>query len=440
MSGDTTEYLARKPAVREHPADKGADRPAGQPISRRGRPLLAILGTRGIPASHSGFETFAEHLAIYLAGRGWDVEVYCQDETGRGGPAEWQGVRLRHVPVWRGGSFGSILFDWAAMRQASREPGRVLLVLGYNTALFGLLAWLRGATQLVNMDGLEWRRSKWSMPVRGWFWVNERLACWSAQHLIADHPDIATHLATRVSRRKITMIPYGADSVEEADPAVLATFGLQPGGYALVVARPEPENSLLEITRAFCRTHRNMRLVVLGRYDPTRRYHRAVRAAADDQVIFPGGIYVPEVLRVLRRHCRLYVHGHQVGGTNPSLVEALGAGSPVLAHDNCFNRWVAGTAATYFRDEAGCADGFDQAEGLSPEQLALRRQASRDRHAEAFTWPVVLAQYQFAAGALVERGAGAPTRRHGAAVGRKRAAISAYAARSVGTARHCRIG
>jgi glycosyltransferase involved in cell wall biosynthesis len=361
----------------------------------RSRRRIAILGTRGIPAAHGGFETFAERLAIYLAAQGWNVEVYCQDDSReRRAPTIYHGVVLVHLPVPVPGSVGSVLFDFASMRMASRDPERLLLVLGYNTALFGILARLRGRVQLINMDGIEWHRAKWSKLIKGWFWLNERLACWLGNHLIADNPHIADHLATRVRRDKITMIAYGADPVFAASGELLQARGLQPRKYVLIIARPEPENSTLEIVRAFSRRERQEELVVLGRFEQEKNgYHARVIAAAGPQVRFLGAIYDQQLVNTLRLHCRLYIHGHQVGGTNPSLVEALGAGCAILARWNPFNHWVAGSAARYFREEDECAAVLDELLAADEAQLDAMRANSRQRHAQAFLWPGVLAKY-----------------------------------------------
>lgn len=355
---------------------------------------ICILGTRGIPAAHGGFETFAEHLALYLVKRGWQVTVYCQqDGTGALHDDTWEGVRRVHIPVRQSGAKGTIVFDWKSTRHAAREQ-KLVLTLGYNTAMFCLAYRLRGVTNLINMDGIEWRRQKWSTLERAWLYFNERAGCWLGNHLIADHPEIKAHLATRVSTSKVTMIPYGASRINAPGTEVLMQYGLQPGGYAMVIARPEPENSLLEIVTAFGRRPRGMKLMVLGRYDPDKMpYHKQVLEAASDEVIFPGAIYEKEVVSALRFYSSLYVHGHQVGGTNPSLVEALGAGSPVLAHDNAFNRWVAGPEAAYFRNEEECAARFDV---LLGDSVGLKRmsEASRERHQTMFTWEKVLEEYE----------------------------------------------
>ncbi len=364
---------------------------------RRRTPRLAVLGTRGIPARHGGFETFVERLAPYLVQHGWEVTVYCQENAAEyDGPrvSDWQGVCRVHVPVRLPGALGTVAFDWKTTLHAGRER-TVALTLGYNTAAFNALFRLTGAPNLINMDGIEWQRDKWSWTARLWLRLNERLACRFADHLIADNPAIAEHLRARgAPTNGITMIPYGADAVDAADTAPLASLGLEPQGYALVIARPEPDNSILEIVQAYCAQARRLKLVVLGDFCPdTHAYHRQVLDAANAEVMFPGAIYDKAAVASLRFHARLYIHGHKFGGTNPSLVEALGAGSPILAHDNPFNRWVAGQAARYFTDRAQCEILLD---ALLADQAVLTamRQAARARHAQSFRWSDILAQYE----------------------------------------------
>jgi glycosyltransferase involved in cell wall biosynthesis len=352
---------------------------------------LLILGTRGVPAAHGGFETFAERLALHLVGRGWAVEVACQVDGPDPHPPVWQGVRRMAIRS-PGGALGTLLFDLRATIAALRRPG-VVLTLGYNTAVLGLLLRLAGRRHAMNMDGIEWQRAKWSWAFRLWFRANERIAGYAARPLIADHPAIADHLARHVPRERIATIPYGADRIEAADPAPLTALGLVPGGYCLVIARPEPENSIREIVAAFSARARGVRLVVLGRFDPAVAYHRAVRKAASGEVVFAGAIYDREVVAALRCHAALYLHGHQVGGTNPSLVEALGAGNAVLAHDNRFNRWVAGPAGAYFSGIEDCDAALGALLG-DPARLVAMRAAARARHAADFTWPAVLGAYE----------------------------------------------
>lgn len=346
---------------------------------------LSILGCRGIPGSHGGFETFAERLSRYLVTQDWQVSVYCEDYTGQDISEEyWNNIRLVHIPVPKSSALSTILFDWKSTLHAAKE-GNLILTLGYNTALFCVWYRLKGITNVINMDGLEWRRQKWSTPEKAWLYLNERFGCWFGNHLVADHPEIANHLATRVSRRKITMIPYGAERVGRADASLLEPYGLAPGAYSIIIARPEPENNILEIVSAFSSRPRDSKLVVLGNYRPGKNaYHKAVLEAASDEVIFPGGIYDPDTVGAIRYYAALYVHGHSVGGTNPSLVEAMGAGASVLAHKNQFNGWVAGPDARYFSNEVDCAKAFDELLG-NRDELRRMKQASIKRFREGFS-------------------------------------------------------
>ena len=355
---------------------------------------LIILGTRGIPARHGGFETFAEGLSLYLVKKGWEVTVYCQEKgTGPIYEDEWEGVKLIHVPVSAPGAFETVLFDWKCTLHATGLKGPKL-VLGYNTALFSLPYRCRGQRCVINMDGIEWKRGKWGLAAKIWFFINEKVGLWLGHHLIADHPEIKNYLAKYVRRDKITVIPYTADILYSADELELKPFNLRPGQYSLVIARPEPENSILEIVKAYSRKKRDQPLVVLGNYFPELYpYHRAVMQAASDDVIFVGALYDKGQVNALRFYCRFYIHGHTVGGTNPSLVEALGAGSPVLAHDNKYNRWVAGAGAKYFTDEDHCALLLDEL--LQRDHLvADMRKESRRQIEEQFTVDKVYGEYE----------------------------------------------
>lgn len=355
--------------------------------------VIRILGIRGVPAAHGGFETFAEHLAIFLKDRGWKVIVYCQ-KLGHGSIYEddWEGVRRINIPVNRAGPAGTIIFDWIATRHAAKQND-LCLTLGYNTAAFCALLKLKRIPNVINMDGVEWSRAKWNFYEKSWLWINEWIGCRIGDHLVADHPKIQDHLARQVDRSKISVIAYGADAVLSAPIAPITKLELERGKYLTLIARPEPENNILEMVTSFSKKKRNVILVVLGDYQESNAYHRSVRASAGEEVMFPGAIYEKNIVQALRFHSLAYVHGHTVGGTNPSLVEALGCGNAVIAHDNDFNRWVAGDAALYFNDptsfetqlEAILEPGFN----LSKLQIS-----ARSRFSEAFSWEFILSEYQ----------------------------------------------
>ena len=357
------------------------------------RPTVRILGTHGVPAAYGGFETAAEQVARFLVARGWRTVVYCQ--TDHGGPMYtdvWEGIERVNISVPDKGWLGTSKFDWLSIRDAVRHRD-LCLTFGYNTAVFNVRQRVRRIPNVINMDGIEWSRERWGPMRQAILWTNERIGCWVGDDLIADHPELEVHLRTRAPARKITTITYGADTVTDADPSPLAALGLEPGAYLTLIARPIPENSILELVRGFSTRPRGVKLVLLGNYDQSDDYHREVLASASEEVAFPGAIYDPEVVQSLRFHALGYLHGHTVGGTNPSLVEALGAGNAVIAHDNKYNRWVAGAAATYFRTE-GDVDAAVSALLDDPGLRQRQQEAARKRHAEEFTWDHVAGQYE----------------------------------------------
>ena len=356
---------------------------------------LHILGTRGVPAKHGGFETFAEQFALYMVSRGHEATVYCQTSQDEAPFTDtWEGIHRVGLSE-SDGPTGTIRFDFRSALAASKHPRATLLTLGYNTAVFSLLYRFRHDRHFMNMDGIEWRRQKWSLPQRLWLRMNEWCGAHWANHLIADHPEIKAHLSELVRADKITVIPYGADAITAADASCLQQFGLEPNAYYIVIARPEPENSILEMVQAYRQSERRFPLVLLGNYKPKENeYHARVLAAAEgSRILFPGAIYESAVVTALRFFATAYMHGHQVGGTNPSLVEALAAGNAVIAHRNRFNEWVAGTSARYFADVAELDRHFSELEA-HPELFEAMRAGSRTRHALCFRSELILEAYE----------------------------------------------
>jgi len=354
-----------------------------------------IAGTRGVPAQHGGFETFTERFALFLVEKGWSVTVFCQVEGAEEIHEDyWKGIHRLLIPINQSGAIGTILFDWRSTRYAARHAD-IVLVLGYNTAIFSALYKLMGIPNIFNMDGVEWMRAKWKWWQKLWLYCNERVAGLAGTRLVADHPCIRDHLTHGIFGRKdIAVIPYGADRVNEADASCLSRLDVTPRKYALVIARPEPENQILEIVRAFSSKERGYKLVILGSFNSSNNeYHRKIILAASNEVIFPGPIYDKAIVNALRYYASLYIHGHTVGGTNPTLVEALGAGSPIMAHDNKYNRWVAGNSAEYFNSEDECAFMLEKLMN-EPDRLKKMKVLSYQRHHEAFKWETILTDYE----------------------------------------------
>lgn len=369
-------------------------RPAG--TDRSPRRTVRILGTHGVPAAYGGFETAAENVALYLRDRGWNVIVYCQ--VPGAGPIEsddWNGIRRVNIFEPKSGWRGTSAFDRVSIRHALKfhRHGDAWLTFGYNTAVYDIRPRLQRVPNVINMDGMEWTRKRWGVVKSAILLANERIAGIIGTVLIADHPVIGAYLRRHFGARRVQTIAYGAHEVIEAPVAPVEEMGLVPGGYAMIVCRPIAENSVLEIVSAWSSTRRGMPLVVVGPYGDSDPYHVRVRAAASDEVRFPGAIFDHDRMRSLRLHAALYLHGHTVGGTNPSLVEAMAAGNAVIAHDNRYNRWVAGPENAYF---SGVEDLATQLDDLLADPSARRAmgEASRARFRAEFTWSVIGRQYE----------------------------------------------
>lgn len=355
---------------------------------------VRILGTHGVPANYGGFETAAENIALYLSDQGWRVIVYCQAH-GSGPIIEdvWNGIDRVTIPVNSPGWRGTSKFDWLSIAHACRFRD-ICLTFGYNTGLYNLRQRLLGIPNVINMDGIEWSRKRWGLAKQAILYVNERFAALYGNELIADHPEIEKYLWTRAPKRKVTMVAYGADPVPDLPSAPVRALGLEPGGYMTLIARSIPENSILDLVSGFSAHRRNHKLVVLGKYQPeTDPYHRTVMNAASEEVIFAGPIYERQLVQTLRYHSSAYLHGHTVGGTNPSLIEAMAAGNAVIAHDNQYNRWVVGDGGVYFHG----AESVERLVGAllaDPDRRVALGLASRQRFRACFTWEHIGKKYE----------------------------------------------
>ena len=352
---------------------------------------LQILGCYGIPAGHGGFEAFAEMFAQYLVQKGWHVRVYCQIPSGeRMYVKEWNGVELYHVPAWGSGAASTIHYDIRCMRIAIKTK-MPILTLGYNTAFLNGFPRLRGIPNIINMDGIEWKRGKWGAMAKSFFYLNERLGSHVGDYLVADHPEIKKHLERKKIPTPVRMIPYSAKQYSDTTVEHLNGFSLEPHQFFTVIARWVEENQILEIVQAFSKRKRGVRLVVLGSYDSKNSYHAKVLDAASDEVDFIGPVYQPEVAS-LRVYSLGYLHGHTVGGTNPSLVEALHAKNPIIAAKNPFNCWVAGPEAEYFSSVVELDDIFTRLL-KDRSQFQIMSEGSHVQYEKEFAYEKVMSAY-----------------------------------------------
>ncbi len=311
---------------------------------------IGILGTRGIPNHYGGFEQFAEYLSVGLSQRGHDVSVY---NSGRHPyqESEWNGVQIIHCadPEYRLGTFGQFIYDLNCINDSRKRDFDVLLHLGYTSDSIWHWRWPKHTVNIVNVDGMEWMRSKYNKPTRKFLKFAESLAAKHAQVLVADSPQMQNHFVNRYGK-KPAYIPYGADVFKHIDDSVPRAYDLTPNQYYLLVARMEPENNIEMVLSGYMESTQTYPLLVIGSI--TNRFGKYLHSRFNNKRIqFVGSIYDQHVLNNLRYHSSRYFHGHSVGGTNPSLLEAMACCCNIAAHNNVFNKTVLQNCADYFSTE-----------------------------------------------------------------------------------------
>jgi glycosyltransferase involved in cell wall biosynthesis len=312
---------------------------------------IGILGTRGIPNVYGGFEQFAQYLSVGLKQRGHEVFVYnSSDHPYR--ESQWQGVNIIHCRDWesRLGTAGQFFYDYNCLRDAAKRNFDILLQLGYTSNSVWYPIWPKNARNVVNMDGLEWKRSKYGPMTRKFLMWAETQAARHGDVLVADSLGIRDHIRERYGREAV-FIPYGADIPDTYDPHTLSRWDLTPGEYYMLMARMEPENNIEMIIQGWMASDRKLPLVLVG--NPGNRFGRYLTAAyRDENLRWVGAVYDPSAANALRHYSAFYFHGHSVGGTNPSLLEAMACGCRIAAHDNVFNKTVLEKDARYFSSAA----------------------------------------------------------------------------------------
>jgi glycosyltransferase involved in cell wall biosynthesis len=383
-----------------------------------------MMGTRGVPAAYGGFETAIEEIGQRLAADGCQVTVYCRSGTEAvDRPRSHLGMDLVWLPAVRSRAIETLSHSVLSAGREVLRGGHDVVFL-FNAANSPVIPALhaRRAPVAVHVDGLEWMRTKWGGVGRRYYRLAEALSVRWADALIADAEGIGEYYRTEFGA-STEPIAYGTQAVDLQRCERLPELDLAPDGYHLVVARFEPENHVLPIVQGFARSGAELPLVVVGGAPYSDDYIASVHAAAggDARIRFVGPVWDQELLDQLYVHARTYLHGHSVGGTNPSLLRAMGASTAVIAYDVSFNRDVLGEHGRVFVTVDDVARELEQAE-QDPADAKARGALLRERATERYDWDRVAEQYMALAGRL----AGGWTRR-GEVSGRRRRAGDAGA-------------
>lgn len=368
---------------------------------------IAFISTRGIPNNYGGFEQFAEYISVGLVQRGHEVTVYSphyhpyQKKT-------YKGVRIKHIyspEKWMGGSVGSFFYDYACLKDAlKKENFDIIYEAGYTSIIPAYIRFnvkdIKKPIFTTNMDGLEYKRTKFNPLVRKFVFWEEKMAVKHSHYLIADNMGIQDYYMEKYGKES-KFLAYGADIHDDWDEALLREFGLEVDNYYLIVARLEPENNLVMAIEGYLKSAENGKrpLIIVGKTNTPHGKELVKKYGQEKSIRFMGGIYDFKKLDSVRHFSYAYFHGHSVGGTNPSLLEAMASGCFMLANDNVFNRAVLKENALYYRnadDVCELLNRIDDEVGAKKESLVNRNweeiktvyswEKLVDEHEKYFNW------------------------------------------------------
>lgn len=314
---------------------------------------IAILGTRGIPNYYGGFEQFAEYFSVFLAEKGHEVFCY-NSHNHKFQDKQFKGVNIIHKkdPEYKFGTFGQFIYDLNCILDSRKRNFDIILQLGYTSNSIWFFLMPKKAINIINMDGLEWKRSKYSWPVQQFLKFAEWLAAKSGDFLVADSLGIKEHLKTFYNKES-TYIAYGAHLFDSPDESILKKYQLEKNNYNMIMARFEPENNIdMVLEGVVLNKQDNTPILVVGNHNTKYGTYLKNKFKDFPNIKFMGGIYDINHLNNLRYFSNLYFHGHSVGGTNPSLLEAMASKALIIAHNNNFNKGVLKKNAYYFSNSS----------------------------------------------------------------------------------------
>ncbi|MCC7551742.1 MAG: DUF1972 domain-containing protein [Methanobacterium sp.] len=360
---------------------------------------VGIIGSRGIPSKYGGFETFTEYLSIALAENNYCVFVSCERSEDQNF-SNYKGVNLFYFPLKppKSGFLRIIyefLYDAYSLFWTSKKTD-VILMLGYSASFLFFIPKIGGKRLIVNPDGLEWKRSKFSRFIKFMLKLSERVMVFWTNEIVADSLGIKNYLDYKYDLN-CYFVPYGATE----HPLIYWDIKrlpekinfIKPDDYWLVVARLEPENNIIMIIKGYLKSSSKKPLIIVGDFSSENYRLEVEKLVSNDieqKILFVGSVYNKKLLLMLRQHCFAYVHGHSVGGTNPSLLEAMISRNAILAHKNEFNQEVCDQFAYYFKD----SDDFkNKVQLMESRSLSHIKTEIYNRAKENYSWKEVFIKY-----------------------------------------------
>ncbi|MGZ5282499.1 MAG: DUF1972 domain-containing protein [Bacteroidia bacterium] len=355
---------------------------------------VGIIGTRGIPNQYGGFEQFAEYFSTLFVEKGHEVSVYTSHNhpfTGK----YYKGVKIIRCydPEFKLGTAGQFIYDFNCILNSRKQNFDIILQLGYTSSTIWSWLYPKKPVLVTNMDGLEWKRSKYNGITQQFLKRAEKWGVKFSNYLIADSKGIQEYLKEKYNTDAV-YVPYGAElcDINKAENDILSTLNLAPENYDLLIARFEPENNIEIILNAYIEYEKNT-LVLIGNHQNTAFGKRMFKKYSTyKNIVFAGAIYNLQSLNSLRKNCRLYLHGHSVGGTNPSLLEAMACHTIVCAHDNIFNRHVLNEEAFYFKTAKDIINLL--AQPINKNQYETWQVSNAKKLENEYNWQIIVSQLE----------------------------------------------
>lgn len=352
---------------------------------------IGIIGTRGIPNNHGGFEQFAEHFAVYLKEKNHEVYVYNSHDHPYQ-DTKYKGVNIIHAfdPEFKIGTVGQFIYDLNCIRDSRKRNFDIILQLGYtsNSIWYKLLP--KKPVIITNMDGMEWKRSKYSKKVRKFLKYAESLAVKSSDYLIADSIGIQEYLMETYNKPS-EFIAYGASVFNNPNSAILKKYNIKEHKYCMILARLEPENNIETIIKGYIKSNTEYPLIIFGGINAYGK-NLETKYGSDSRIIFADANYNQEELNNLRYYSRYYFHGHSVGGTNPSLLEAMASNTLIIANNNIFNKSILENDALYFNNSSDIEKLLNDDESFHLKEAFSEANVCKINN--FYNWKTINSQYE----------------------------------------------
>lgn len=366
---------------------------------------IAIIGSRGYPIVYSGYETFVKEVSERLVAQNIDVRVYCQKHLFSARPKHVNGVELVYMPTVQTKSLNQLVHSFFSMIHACCSKVDVILVVNAANGPFGLISILAQKKTLINVDGLEWLRPKWKGLGAAYFKFAAKLATLFYNTIITD-AEAMRQVYLQTFKANSTVIAYGANIRHSKNPGLINQFDLTPNEYFLIVGRLIPDNNSDLILKGFKKANSNKKLVIVGDVPYQDAYAQNMKDNASDQILFLGYITDSEVLAELYHQSYAYLHGHEYGGTNPTMLKAMAYGCAILALDTVFNREMLenGQFGWFFQKTSDSVALYLQQAEHNPQAVQTLKEKARDGITQKYNWDEVTRAYVTVFKALMTNG------------------------------------